>query len=550
MVRSAVFLALMLSAAPAAALPADFKAKADKLLADAYAATGPGAAVIVTENGRTVYAAGRGLADVERKVAITPATHFRMGSITKQFTAAAILKLVEQGRVSLDDPLSKYLPDYPAAAASATVRQLLNHTSGVMSYTNMPSFTAEGNASKPVTTEQLVAVFKDVPPLSKPGAKWEYNNSGYVLLGAILEKVTGKSWDRAVADLVVSPLKLATIRTGIGADGTPGMAVGYSEKDGKVAPAMKIHMSVPHGAGALVGTVRDLARWGQALHNGKVVSAASYGAMIAPTTTTDGKTEPYGFGLQTGDVRGHKQIGHGGGIFGFSTDGIYLPEEKIFVAVFANSDSPQSSPGLVARRLAALAVGEAYPTFTKAAIDPRSLEAAYGVYAFDNTRRTFFTRDGKLFMQREGGGALEVFSAGNNRFFYGADSLSWFELASDSAGGKRMAFYPEGDSRASMATRTGPPPVESAAVAVPAVTLANYAGSYTSMAGIFVFKQEGEGLTVKLGEQPVFPLKATSQTEFEIAQVGARIRFNVKDGKAASITLFQGGQELEGVRSN
>ncbi|MEO7411709.1 MAG: serine hydrolase domain-containing protein, partial [Sphingomicrobium sp.] len=203
MVRSALVLALLLSAAPAVALPANFKAEADKLLADAYAANGPGAAVIVTENGKTVYAAGRGLADIERKIAITPETRFRLGSITKQFTAAAIMKLVEQGKISLDDPLSKYLPDYPAPGASATVRQLLNHTSGVMSYTNMPSFTAEGNASKPVTTEQLVAVFKDVPSPSKPGEKWDYNNSGYVLLGAILEKVTGKSWDQAVADLVV-----------------------------------------------------------------------------------------------------------------------------------------------------------------------------------------------------------------------------------------------------------------------------------------------------------------------------------------------------------
>ena len=549
MVRSAVVLALLLSAAPAAALPANFKAKADKMLADAYAASGPGAAVIVTENGKTVYAAGRGLADVAAKVPITPATHFRLGSITKQFTAAAILKLAEQGKLSLDDPLSKFLPTYPAPGASATVRQLLNHTSGVMPYTNIPGFTVEANANKAYTTEQLVAVFKDVPSPSKPGAKWEYNNSGYVLLGAILEKVTGKSWDRAVDDLVTGPLQLAAIRTGIGADGTPGMAIGYTDKDGKVAIAQKIHMSVPHAAGALVGTVGDLADWGNALHNGKVVAAASYTAMTGTTTTADGKTAPYGFGLQTGDVRGRKEIGHGGGIFGFSTDSIYLPQEKIFVAVFANSDSPQSSPGMVARRLAALAVNDAYPTFTKVAVDPKTLEPAFGVYAFDNVKRTFFTRDGKLFMQREGGAALEVFSARKDRFFYGPESLSWFELVSGPDGAKRIAFYPEGDSKASMASHTGPPPIDKPAVLNPAATLDMYAGSYTSMAGIFVFKHEGEALTVKLGGQPAFALKAISATEFEIPQVGVRIRFNVKDGKAGSITLFQAGQEIEGVRN-
>jgi CubicO group peptidase (beta-lactamase class C family) len=549
MVRSTLVLALLLSSAPAAALPANFKAEADKMLADAYAANGPGAAVIVTENGKTVYTAARGLADVERKIAITPETHFRLGSITKQFTASAIMKLVEQGKISLDDPLSKYLPDYPAASASATVRQLLSHSGGMMSYTSIPGWMVEAKTGRAYTTEQLIAEFKDVPPPSKPGEKMEYNNSGYVLLGAILEKVTGKSWDRAVADLVVTPLKLATIRTGIGADGTPGMAVGYTDADGKVAVAQKIHMSVPHAAGALVGTVGDLAQWGQALHNGKVVAPASYAAMIAPNTTADGKTVPYGFGLQTGAVRGHRQVGHGGGIFGFSTDSLYLPQEKIFVAVFANSDSPQSAPSMVARKLAALAMNDAFPVFTKAAIDPKTLEPAFGVYAFADVKRTFFAREGKLFMQREGGGALEVFSAGKDRFFYGPESLSWFELATDPAGVRRIAFYPEGESKASMASRTGPPPVETAAVAVPAATLASYAGSYTSPAGVFVFSQQGEGLTVKLGSQPALPLKATSATEFEVPQVGAKIRFNVKDGKAGTITLFQAGQELEGVRN-
>lgn len=550
MVRSAVFLSLMLSAAPVAALPADFRARADQLLAEAYAANGPGAAVIVTENGKTVYAAGRGLADVESKRPITPDTHFRLGSITKQFTAAAIMKLVEQGRVSLDDPLLKYLPDYPAPNNAATVRQLLNHSGGMMSYTAIPGWMVEAKTARPYTTEQLIAEFKDLPPPFKPGAKMDYNNSGYVLLGAILEKVTAKSWDQAVADLVVAPLKLATIRTGIDADGSPGMAVGYTDREGKPAQAMKIHMSVPHAAGALVGTVGDLARWGEALHNGRVVSPAGYAAMIAPTATGDGKTEPYGFGLALGDVRGRKQIGHGGGIFGFSTDSIYLPDQKLFVAVFANSDSPQSSPGMVARRLAALAVGDPYPSFTRVMVDPKSLEPMFGVYAFDNIKRTFFTRDGKYFMQREGSAPLEVHAAGDNRFFYGNESLSWFELRRDPAGKPQVAFYPEGASAASLASRIGPPPVESPAVAVPAATLAGYVGSYTSLAGIFVFTQVGEGLTVKLGTQPSFAMKATSQTEFEIPQVGAKIRFNVKDGKAASITLFQGGQQIEGVRSN
>ncbi len=549
MLRSAIVLSLLTAAAPAVALPADFKAQADKMLADSYAANGPGAAVIVTENGKTVYAAGRGMADVDGKIAITPATRFRLGSITKQFTAAAIMKLVEQGKVSLDDPLTKFVPDYPAPNGKATVRQLLNHTGGMMPYTQIPGFMANG-VDRPYTTQQLIAAFKDAPPLFAPGAQYAYNNSGYALLGAILEKVTGKSWDQAVGDLVTGPLRLTTIRSGIGADGTPGMAAGYTDEDGRIVPAAKIHMSVPHGAGALVGTVGDMATWGQALHHGKVVSPASYAAMIAPTTTADGRTEPYGFGLQIGDVRGRREIGHGGGINGFSTDSLFLPDQQIFVAVFANSDSPRIETSVVARKLAALAVGDAYPSFTKTAIDPKSIEAALGVYDFGSAKRTFFVRDGKMIMQREGGPPLEVFSAGGNRFFYGSDSLSWFELTGAPGAIRQIAFYGEGATRPVTGSRTAPPPVETAAVAVPAATLATYIGSYTSLVGIFVFTQDANGLVVKLGEQPAFPLKATSATTFEIPQVGAKIRFNVKDGKAATITLFQGGQEIEGIRSN
>ena len=547
MVRSAFTLALLLASTSASAVAPDFKTKADKILANAYAATGPGAAVIVTENGKTIYAAGRGLADVERKTPITPATVFRLGSITKQFTAAAILRLAEQGKLSLDDPLSKFLPAFPAPGASATVRQLLNHTSGVMPYTNIPGFTIEANANKPYTTEQLVAVFKDVPSPSKPGEKWEYNNSGYVLLGAILEKVTGKPWDQAVGDLVTAPLKLATIRTGIGADGTPGMAIGYTDKDGKVAIAQKIHMSVSHAAGALVGTVGDLADWGNALHNGKVVSPASYTAMSGTTTTADGKTAPYGFGIEIGDVRGRRELGHSGGIFGFSADSIYLPKEKIFVAVFANSDSPKADTGTVTRRLAALALDDPYPTLAKIATNLKAIEPMLGVYAFDDTQRTFFARGDKLYTQRAGGGEIEVFSAANNKFFYGPDDLTWFEVLPGTKA-IRIAFHPQGNPVPVMSTRTGPPPAVTAATAIPSATLDSYTGSYTSAAGIFLFKHEGDGLTVKLGPQPALPMKAVSATEFEITQVGAKIRFNSKDGKVSTITLFQGGQELEGVR--
>ncbi len=549
MVRSALAFALLFASTSAVAVSPGFKAKADALLADAYAANGPGAAVIVTENGKTVYTAGRGLADVAATRPIRASDSFRLGSITKQFASATLLKLVEQGKLSLDDPLSKFIPGYPAPGGAATVRQLLNHTSGIKDYTEIAGWMVEANTAKAYTTPALVAVFKDQSPTFKPGEHWQYDNSGYVLIGAIIEQVTGKPWDQAVAEEITRPLHLASIRSGVTESSIPKMVRGYTDKDGMVVPAMAIHMSVPGAAGALVGNVADLATWAYALHNGKVVNAATYQAMITPTVTSDGKTSPYGFGLELENVRGRTAIGHNGGIFGFLTDSIYLPKQKLFVAVFANSDAPRSQPGSVAQRLAALAVGDPYPTLTKAAVDLKAVEPMLGVYKFDDTERTFFARGGKLFTKRSGGGEIEAFSAGANKFFYGPDNLTWFEVI-PGAKGMQIAFHAEGSPMRRMGVRSGPVPVESAAVAISAATLDGYAGSYTSEAGTFVFKHEGDGLTVKLGAQPAFPMRATSMTEFEIAQVAAKIRFNVKDGKAGSITLFQGGQELEGIRSN
>ena len=540
----------LLASSAASAAPPDLAQQAEAYLAKAYPADGPGAAAIITENGKTIFVGGRGLADVEGKKPIVPGTVFRLGSITKQFSAAAVLRLVEQGKLSLDDPLSKFIPGYPAPGGAATVRQLLNHTSGIMDYTEIPGWMAEANTNKPYTTDQLVAVFKDMPSPFKPGEKWQYDNSGYVLLSAVIEKVTGKPWDEAVAELVTSPLHLEQIRSGVAEADIPAMAKGYSVKEGKVVPALKIHMSVPSGAGALVGTVGEMADWANALHQGRLLNAASYAAMIAPTKTADGKTAPYGFGLGMNDVRGHPVIGHNGGIFGFSTESIYFPNEKMFVAVFANSDEPQVRPGIAAHKLAAMMVGDPYPEFTAQPVDMKAIEPLLGVYAFDDIERTFFARDGKLYTQRAGGGEVEAFPAGGGKYFYGPESLSWFEVTRSAAGTPQINFHAEGANKPSMALRKGPVPPVAPAFAVPSATLDSYAGRYDSAVGPFVIAREGEKLSVKLREQAPRALKAVSLTEFEVAGVGAKLRFNSTGGKVTSLTLFQDGHELEAKRAD
>ncbi len=537
-------------AAPARAIPADFKAKADALLKKSFPANGPGAAAIVMEDGKIVYEAGHGLADVDAKRAITPLTVFRMGSITKQFSAAIILQLVAEGKLSLDDKLSKFLPDYPKPGADGTIAQLLNHTVGVQSYTGIPGWMASDKPAQAITTEQLIAEFKNLPSPSKPGEKWAYNNSGYVLVGAVIEKVTGMPWHQAVEEGIAKPLGLTSVRYGVVEARTPNMAHGYTEKDGQVAPAKAIHMSVPHAAGALIGTVEDLAKWNAALNGGKVIPAELYAKMTARTRMPDGTTEDYGFGIYNRELRSRKALGHSGGIFGFTTDSIYLPKEDVFVVVFANSDEPATSPGMLTMELAALAVEDPFPAFEKAALNAKAVEPWVGLYRVKDGDRKVFLRDGKLFTQRTGGSELEAYAAGNGRYFY-PKSLTWFELKRDAKGAPVVAMYQPASATPEEAVRSGPIPPEPKAADVPRATLQSYAGVYDAPVGKLTVALPAEGpMTVQLGGQRAIPVVAVSQTEFRTLGVDARIEFQTAGGKVTGAVLKQGGREIPAKRAN
>ena len=536
-----------------AAPPADLRAQADALVERTFPADGPGGAVIITQGGRVIYARGRGLADVHARTAITPDTVFRMGSITKQFTASVIMQLVQEGRIGLDDPLSRFFPDYPQPGAGATVRQLLSHTGGVQSYTAIPGFMRDdANTSRAYTTAEMIALFRDMPSPTRPGEAWNYNNSGYVLLGAIIEQVTGKAWHEAVTERIARPLGLTTIRYGVGEERIPGMARGYTVGDNGVQLARPIHMSVPHAAGALTGNVRDLATWAQALHHGRVVSAQSYAQMTQAASLPEGRTHPYGFGLNLGDVRGRPAVGHGGGIFGFGTSSTYVPSEDLFVAVFTNSDTHDIAPDVTMNRLTAIALGDPYPELTATALDMAAVEPLTGLYRIDGQtdERRFFARDGKLFTQRADGPPQEVFAAGGDRFFYGPASLTWFQVRRAADGAHVMEMHQEGAHRAERATRTGPVPAEAAALTLPRAVLERYVGAYRMPIGQLIVAIDADGtLTGQLPGQPPVHLDATSETAFRVREVGAALVFTLENGQVTRATIRQGGRELSGDRA-
>lgn len=553
--RGAAALTLLWATTPVLAAPDGYATEAASIVERAYPAGKPGAAAIVTEKGKVVWAGGSGMADIAASRPIDADTVFRLGSITKQFTAAVVLQLVAEGKVSLDDPLTRFLPDYPAdKGGKATVRQLLNHTSGIQSYTGIPGWMVEAKTANAYTTDELIAQFRDMPVEFQPGEKWNYNNSGYVLLGAVIEKVTGRPWYAEVERRIAKPLGLKSIRYGGEEAKVPAFAIGYrAGENGAFEPAQKLDMSVPHAAGALIGNVRDLAKWSQALHHGKVVTPALYAEMIAPTALPGGESAPYGYGMGRGGLHDLTMLTHNGGIFGFATNAMYVPERDLFVAVFTNADSGIASNGVAMLRLAAAAIGKPFPTFTEAPVDTAAVEPFLGSYRIDGTgaTRAFFLREGKLYTRREGASDSPVLPAGGGRFFYGPDSLNWFELVREADGTRTMLMHQNGATEGERAVRTGDLPPEAATVKVARDVLAAHVGEYVTAFAPIVVAVGGDGaLNLKLGDQQPVPLRALSDSEFAAVGVDAKVVFQRDGARSVGLVIHQGGRQIVASRKD
>jgi CubicO group peptidase (beta-lactamase class C family) len=390
----------------------DFPAKFDEYLR-AQAALGRfSGSVLAARSGEIVHVKGYEQANREHGVANTPATRFRIGSVTKQFTAAAILQLVEEGKLSLDAAAGRFVPDSHPDWKKVTVRHLLNHTSGIPSFTGFKEY--REIKRKEHTSEAVVALFKDRPLEFEPGSQFRYNNSGYFLLGYIIEKVTGRPYGAHLKERIFTPLEL----NGTGADDNRailnGRAAGYTrDAGGAWRNADYIDMTVPGGAGSLYSTVEDLHRWNEALHSGKVVSGKLLEEMRTP-----GKGN-YGYGLLVAPIGKRKAIHHGGGIEGFNTVLAWFPEERLTVAALSNVNTPAMPQ--IAADLAAIALGDPYqlPKERKAiSLDPKTLDRYTGRYELGPNFILTVRRDGdRLLTQATGQSEAEIFAETETKFF-------------------------------------------------------------------------------------------------------------------------------------
>jgi CubicO group peptidase (beta-lactamase class C family) len=520
-------------------------ARIDAIIAPYYKANEPGATVIVVKDGKTVFRKAYGMADVAKQLSMTPEMSLRLGSITKQFTATAIMMLADEGKLSVSDDITKYLPGYPTHGKQITIEHLLTHTSGIVSYTGKREF---GDiAAKDMTVGQVIDFFKNDPLDFEPGSKWRYNNSGYFLLGAIIEKVSGMPYAKFLEQRIFVPLGMtSTAYEGYERSAGP-RAAGHTGAAGKYTPAAPMSMSQPYAAGALVSSIDDLARWDAAVSSGKLLKAASWQQSFTPYTLVGGAPTDYGYGWRVGKVQGAPMIGHGGSINGFKTSALRLPVEKIYVAVLSNSDSGLVQPDVVSHKAAAIAIGKPYREFTAIPLNPKVLDAFAGEYKIDDKdSRIFRVEDGRLLMERSGRGnvALLAFS---ERGFYVPNTLDYMEFGRDAKGDIIQVTYHQDDKE--MVHPRAAAMSERQVVKVPNAVLDTYLGRYQLSPDMFVdVRRDGDRLFGQATGQPAMELFATTETMFFTREVNAQVSFNMAADGAPQIMINHDGHRMAGKK--
>ncbi len=295
-----------------------------------------GVSVSIERDNEIIFERGYGYANIKEGIPASATTVYRIGSVTKQFTAVAILQLAESKKISLDAPITDILPNYPMQGKTISVRHLLGHTSGVKSYTELESWKASDTVNK--TTDEMIALFKDLPLDFDPGDVFSYSNSGYFLLGAIIEKVSGMTYQSYLQANVFGPAELLSTSYCDEEEFGQGIARGYKRSGGQLSPADSLSMTQPFSAGALCSTTQDLVRWRRALNQKVLLNAESSRLLETSGSLRDGSETGYGFGFFVGTLGQHTRVFHGGSINGFSAQVAYYPSDGLSVVILSNTE--------------------------------------------------------------------------------------------------------------------------------------------------------------------------------------------------------------------
>ena len=520
--------------------------------------------VLVVDHGKVIYKKGLGLANMEWEIPNTPETRFRLGSITKQFTATAILQLVEQGKIKLDGKLSDYLPDYRKdVGEKVTIHQLLNHTSGIPSYTGLPGFFQDVSRN-PFKVDDFIKKYASKDLEFEPGSKFSYNNSGYFLLGAVIEKVTGKPYEQVLKENIFDPLGMKN--TGYDHFDTliQKRATGYQKTANGYSNAPYLDMSIPYAAGSLYSTVEDLYLWDQALYTDRLLKEETKQLMFKPNLSN------YAYGWTIRKTRFDEKIPvitHNGGINGFSTTIIRFPGEKNLIVMLDNTaqgvdrlseeltkilyERPFDLPKMSVAEVLFKTINEKGITAGMAQFQELKAKQAN---SYDFSEEEFNRLGYQLLGTGKRDEAIEIFKLNVDLYpkaFNTYDSLGEAYMA---AGNKELAIAnykkslelnPQNSNGTEMLKR-----LEGKAAPVDAKSFDAYVGEY-EVTPSFIVRMfvEGDKLMTQATNQPAFELSPEGEDKFLLKVVNARVMFT-KDEKGAvtGLIIHQGGRDVPGKK--
>ncbi len=506
----------------------------------------PGMAMLVSRDGDILYEAGFGLADVRRESPITPSTQFRIGSVTKQFTAAGILRLQEMGKLSVTDTLDKYFPDMPNGD-QITLHQLLTHTSGLHSYTGRPEFAFR--VMFPVQPDRVVNMIREDECDFEPGERWSYCNSGYFLLGQIIEQLSEQSYGAFLQTQFFTPLGMSDSGVYTRAAAPPHDSKGYSFRNGEYLNAKNWDMSWAGGAGAIYSTVGDLQKWNAGLFAGRILSPASCESAWTPARLNDGTATGYGYGWAIGSTRGLKTISHNGGLDGFKSHLSRFPDQQLTVVVLSNASPahPDLQPDRIASELAQAVLWdemEPQAAFRVADVDVTRLDAYLGRYDYGQGVMTMTREDNQLYAQLSGQDRFPIYPLDNTHFFFKVVDAQ-IDVAVDEQGHVTHITHHQ-NGRSFDALRL--PDEDELRLSEDELEAFVGVYEYPSL-GRLTVSRDGERLYAQMTAQPKYEIFPITKNSFVWRVVVARIEFQCDDtGQVIGATHFQGGAKLAVAR--
>lgn len=523
-------------------LTADF----DKILSAQFKPDEPGATALVARNGQIIYKKAFGMANLELNVPMQADHVFKIGSITKQFTAVAILQLMEQGKLNVQDDITKFIPDYPTHGYTITIEHLLTHTSGIQSYTSMPGF--EERMTTAVTPVEMIQHFRNQPMRFAPGTRWSYSNSNYFLLGYIIEQITGQSYSAYLEENFFKPLGMMNSFYGSDIRIIKNRAAGYAAGEKGFENARPMSMTQPYAAGSILSTVEDLLKWNRGLQSYKLIKKESLDKAYTRYKLSDGTETDYGYGWRMQYVQDSPTIEHGGGINGFITMVMYLPKEDVFVAVFSNCEC--YSPEDLAARLAAITIGKSYE-YKEIPVAVNVLQGYTGVYEnAKGEQRIITVAENQLYSQRGRNPKFLVRAYETDRFFFEGALLTIHFSRSKKGAIEKLTTH--GRAGTEVWTKTNKPIPVLVEIKVNETILETYVGEY-EMSPEFSFKvsRVQDSLFVQVAGQERFQIYAETETKFFSKIDDSQFEF-IKDdsGKVISVILNEGGKQAEARKIN